>query len=141
MLLSDLRVIVVKTDGAETQQPEQSYPDIRVPQVHPKQRRDDDGDNDHHAAHRRRSRLFLVGSGAFLPNMLPDLKLAQFPNQPGSDDYAKKKGGQTRERRPERYVPEEAESENLIEEPVEHDRVSIRGTSRAPSLRGCRVSL
>ena len=108
VLLADLRVIVEEADRAETQQPEQRDPDVRIAQVRPQQRRNHDRNDDQDAAHRRRAGLLLMRLRPVFADVLPDLELAQLANQPGPEDDAKEQSRQARKRRPERDVAEQA---------------------------------
>jgi hypothetical protein len=107
--LADFGVVVPKADGAEAQQAEQRHPDVRVPQVGPQQRGDDDGDEDQHPAHGGRARLLVMRFRAVLADVLADLELAQLADQPRPQGDGEKQGGEAGKRRPEGGVLEDAE--------------------------------
>jgi hypothetical protein len=97
-VFADLGVVVPKADRAEGHDAEDRDPDVGVGQVRPQQRGHHDGDDDQDPAHGRRSGLLLVRLGAFLANDLPDLELAQLPNQPGPQNQTQKQRGEAGKR-------------------------------------------
>src|SRR5258708_4772801 len=97
-----------------------------VAQVRPQQRGNHDGNDDEDAAHGWCAGLLLVRLGTLFTNVLPDLKLAQFVDEPWAQNNAEEERGQAGKRRAKGRVAEHAERADVslqlfVEQPVEHD--------------------
>ena len=79
-----MKPIAAYADGHE-----EDDPDVRIEDVGPEDRRDQDGDVDEDAAHRRRAGLLLVRLRTFLADELPELDAAHPLDQPRAEDEAR----------------------------------------------------
>ena len=125
LALSDLQVVVDKTDQAEAHHGENHDPDVDVAEVRPQQCGHQTGDENEHAAHGGRARLELVPLRAVFADVLADLELAEPSDQPGAKDDAQKQRGHAGEGGAKGQIAENPEGrevlvQNLIEEPVKH---------------------
>src|SRR5258706_997239 len=93
-LLRHFRVIVDESDSRKRQQREQREQHKTVSEVRPQQSGHHGRQHDQHPAHRRRARFLLMILRPLFANVLPNLQLAQFANQPGPKHQSQKHRGQ-----------------------------------------------
>ena len=131
-----LEIIVVEPDQAEAERHREYDPDIRIARIGPQQRRDDDAEQHHQAAHGRRAglgdqmRFWAVGADR-LALALPD---AQMIDDPGAEHEHEHQRRDHRACRPHRQIAEDIEDRQRageIGQPIEHrinlERTPLRG--------------
>jgi hypothetical protein len=91
--ISELFVVIPKTDEAECQCTQQSNPDIWIGQVGPEKGWDDNGSQDKTSSHGGRSIFNHVPGRDILPHHLLNLKNPQLFDQPRPDDKTDEKSG------------------------------------------------
>src|SRR4051812_20840204 len=120
----DLEVVVDEADPAERRGGHHGNPDVDIRQVRPQQRGDERGGQDQQPAHRRRSGLRAMTGRSLLTNHLTDLKLAQPPHHPRSEQQADGERRQARRGGPERDVTGHVQHRHLrverVEKVIEH---------------------
>src|SRR5208282_1644712 len=89
-LLRNFRVVVNEADGCKTNEGEKRKQNKGIGQISPKERGHGRRQNDQDATHRRCPCFFLMLLRTFLADILPDLQLAQAPNQPRTKNEAEK---------------------------------------------------
>ena len=124
-LLGDLKIVVVKSDQAETQRHAEHDPDVRIHRVRPQDGRDQHAGQDHQPAHRRRAlfgdemRLRPVGADRLALALLQAQQVDDRPaeqkheHQRGDDGAAGAEGNVTKD-------VEERDLVGKLGQPIEH---------------------
>src|SRR5262249_55048959 len=95
-MLLDFQIVIKESDGTEANRYKQQDSNKKIEQISPQQSRDQDARQDQEPTHGRCSCLLLMRGRTFLPDLLANLKIAQFPDGPAAkkqDDEHSGHGG------------------------------------------------
>src|SRR5581483_7041194 len=112
--MRDLRVVVGESDGGVRAGGKHGDPDKAIAKVRPQQSRHDDCDDDEQAAHGWRARFFLMSFWPLFADILPNLEIAQPPDNEWPNDQSSEERCQTRECSAEGDVTKDAEWRNVM---------------------------
>jgi hypothetical protein len=136
-----LRIVIAETNGGKGTGRKDRDPYETIAEVGPEKRGHDNGNHDEQASHGWSARFFLVSFGAFLADVLANLKIAEASNYKGTNNESSEQSSQAGKSGAEGDVAKDAKGRDVVLELKEQQPIEQLASDTAAVSRHVEILL